>query len=415
MERPDVECSPTTEMERLVQRAMAHLEEKGYSPETKGKKQRAWEAFTQFAADRPFTAELAHEFLNERGILEDASGPSLTNVQRETRTAMRQLTEFKLYGCFQRRRTSPDTSTLPVSLEEIRVGYMAFCRDRLGHRPQTLQQRKRFITRFLTFLDARDIATVEEIDASLLSSFVMQHAHLKPKTVGAVCGSLRSLLRYLCMRGLIGADLRNQVPVVRVPRDDRIPDRWQPSEVDALLAAVNRASPKGKRDYAILVLAARLGMRTGDIRRLQLEHLHWDEAKIAFIQEKTRVALSLPMTDEVGSALIDYLRHGRPATTHRDVFLRVTAPFDPITSNAAFRSIITEYRRRAGIAIPADRAGGMHALRHSLASRLLERGTSLETISHIMGHVTPTSTQVYAKVGIEELRNVALDWEVGHE
>ncbi len=156
-------------------------------------------------------------------------------------------------------------------------------------------------------------------------------------------------------------------------------------------------------------------MRAGDIRGLQLEHLLWDEAKITYIQEKTRVSLCLPLTEEVGTALIDYLRHGRPETTHRDVFLRLTAPFDPLASTAALCAIITAYRRQAGIAIPDDRAGGMHALRHSLASRLLERGTPLETISHIMGHVSPASTQIYAKVGIEGLRSVALDWEVGHE
>ncbi len=134
MEQPEVVQSPTTEVERLVQRALAHLEMKGYGQETVGRKRRAWEAFAQAASDRSFSAEIAHEFLTERGILEEASGPSLTNNQRETRTAMRQLTEFELYGFFERRVTSPDISNLSAPFDEIRAGYVAFCRDRLGLR-----------------------------------------------------------------------------------------------------------------------------------------------------------------------------------------------------------------------------------------------------------------------------------------
>ena len=149
MKQPEVGRSPVTEVERLVQRALAHLEVKGYGPETVSTKRRTWEAFAKAVADRPFSAELAHEFLSERGILDVTPGSSLTSNQREIRTAMRQLTEFELHGFFQRRVTSPATG-LPTPLEEIRAGYVAFCGEQLGHRPQTLRLRKRFITRFQT-------------------------------------------------------------------------------------------------------------------------------------------------------------------------------------------------------------------------------------------------------------------------
>jgi integrase len=190
---------------------------------------------------------------------------------------------------------------------------------------------------------------------------------------------------------------------------------WSQRQVAALLAAVDRSSPCGKRDYAILLLAARLGMRASDIRGLCLDHLLWDQARIEMSQTKGGGRLSLPLTEEVGAALIDYLRHGRPPTHYREVFLRVNAPFQPFAGDNNLHYIITTYRQRAGIALPAQSRRGLHSLRHSVASRLLETGTSLETISSILGHLSPESTRIYTKVDIEALRSAALDpEEVAH-
>jgi integrase len=185
--------------------------------------------------------------------------------------------------------------------------------------------------------------------------------------------------------------------------------------VESLLSTVDRSSPVGKRDYAILLLAARLGMRSGDIRNLRLENLDWENATMEFVQEKTRAPQRLPLSEEVGTALIDYLRHGRPVTSNGEVFLGLIPPFSPFKDVGSLHRIITMYRRRAGIGIPASLKGGMHALRHSLATRLLEAGTPLETISNVMGHVSPESTLAYVKASAETLRTVALDWEATHE
>jgi site-specific recombinase XerD len=198
-------------------------------------------------------------------------------------------------------------------------------------------------------------------------------------------------------------------------RDGRLPSVWRSADVEALLAAVDRGSPKGKRDYAILVLACRLGMRVSDIRGLCLEHLHWREGRIEMAQTKTGAPLVLPLSEEVGAALIDYLQHGRPVTHHREVFLRLKAPVEPFGNNDNLHHILTFYRQRAGIALPAQARKGLHSLRHTLATRLLEAGTALETIAGILGHLSPESTQIYAKVDIETLRRAALDPEVLHE
>jgi len=180
------------------------------------------------------------------------------------------------------------------------------------------------------------------------------------------------------------------------------------------LEAVDRSSAKGKRDYAILLLACRLGMRVGDIRTLKLDQLHWDDSTIELTQSKTGGPLRLPLTNEMGEALIDYLKSGRPQTAHREVFLKVNPPFAPFTGNN-LHHIVTYWRLLAGIRFRTPQKRGIHSLRHTLATRLLQKGTPFTTIAEILGHTSLESTRIYAKADVEALRSVALDpEEVNH-
>jgi integrase len=217
------------------------------------------------------------------------------------------------------------------------------------------------------------------------------------------------------MRGILQKDLSAELPKIRVRKDATIPSVWDPELLVRLLGAVDRSSVKGKRDYAILLLACRLGLRAGDIRTLKLDNLRWEESTIEITQAKTGTPLSLPLTNEVGEALIDYLKSGRPETTHREVFLKVCPPFDPFTGNDKLYHIVTYWRRLAGIAFRSPQRRGIHSLRHSLATRLLEKGTPFTTIAGILGHTSLESTRIYAKADVEALRGVALDpEEVNH-
>jgi integrase len=266
------------------------------------------------------------------------------------------------------------------------------------------------LTSFLHFVDVQGISSLASIRPALLTDFVSSLRHLKSGTVFQHVSALRSFFRYVFAQGLTPRDFSQDLPSVRVRRrDEQIPFVWTRSEVEALLGAVERDSPLGKRNYAILLLACRLGMRVGDIRELRLEHLLWDEGRIEFPQAKTGAVLTLPMSEEVGRALIDYLRHGRPTSPRREVFLRHLAPFEPFSANANLHSIVTLYRRRAGIEATPGRSRGMHSLRHTLASHLLGADTPIETIADILGHRSVESTRVYTKVDLQALRSVALD------
>jgi integrase len=151
-------------------------------------------------------------------------------------------------------------------------------------------------------------------------------------------------------------------------------------------------------------------MRVGDIRTLKLDQIHWEDSTIAITQSKTGLPLSLPLTGEIGDAVIDYLKSGRPQSAHREVFLKVNPPFDPFKGNN-LHHIVTYWRLLGGIRFRTAQKRGIHSLRHTLATRLLEKGTPFTTIAEILGHTSLESTRIYAKANVEALRSVALDPE----
>jgi integrase len=260
------------------------------------------------------------------------------------------------------------------------------------------------------------VQTLSQLSAEDICAFLSSQSHLKPITVARVISDLRSFLRFLTMRGITHRDFSAGLPKVRVQRDAQIPSVWPPELIEKLLQAVDRSSPRGKRDYAILLLACRLGLRVGDIRTLQLDDLNWSESRITITQSKTHAPLYLPLTEDVGQALIDYLKSGRPETGRREVFLKLQSPIGPFAQNNNLHQIVAYWRRLAGIFFQSPRRCGLHSLRHSLATRLLREGRPLETISSIMGHETSESTRIYAKADVEGLRSAALDpEEVAHD
>lgn len=414
METPSAHAKPERSLEALVEASIEHLKRLGYCAGSVKNYGGLWHSFIRFVRQSPkpqgFSVEAAEQFLASRGV-PGPGGESLRATQRHLRAAMRILTEFAFHGCFQRRRDATQKTLLASHWEQLLDGYERFCREERRTAPRCLRVRRRCIRGFLCFVEARGLASPREIDATVLSGFVGMLTHVRPRTLAGTVSILRSFLRYLCLLGLVDGAIVGHVPRVRVYRGERLPTIWTTQDVQALLSAVDRGSPLGKRDYAILLLAARLGLRAGDIRTLRLDQLDWEQARIRIVQAKTGVPLDLPLTEEVGQALIDYLRHGRPPASHREVFLRQNAPFEPFAQDNNLHSIITSYRRRAGIELPGQSRRGLHSLRHTLASRLLEAGVPLDTIAGTLGHLAPETTQLYLRIDVKDLRRASLDPE----
>jgi integrase len=185
-----------------------------------------------------------------------------------------------------------------------------------------------------------------------------------------------------------------------------LPSSFSPDEVERLLAVVDRDSPLGKRDYAILSLAAKLGLRSGDIRALRFEHIDWENNTIRFVQNKTGEPLSLPLLPDVGWAIIDYIQHGRPVSDTPEIFVRQVPPHVPMRY---YDSLMVKYLQKANISTERVRHHGLHALRHSLATTLLEQETPIHVIQEVLGHLDSNTTQRYISVDVEQLKSCAME------
>jgi integrase len=246
-------------------------------------------------------------------------------------------------------------------------------------------------------------------DAATIGAFVATLAGYQAKTVEQKLAGLRSFLRFASADGQADAACLLAVPAARVVRRARIPSVWEPGEVARIVAAIDRDNPCGKRDYAMILLITRLGLRGVDIRRLEFADFDWPGNRLLVTQAKTGHPVQLPLLKEVGWAVIDYIRHGRPDCDCPQVFVRHTAPIGPFSDQDHLHQILVKHARVAHVPVSEKRRHGMHSLRHSLATRLMEGGTPVEQIAGILGHQSVQSTGVYLKSSLGLLSKCALD------
>ena len=221
--------------------------------------------------------------------------------------------------------------------------------------------------------------------------------------------ALRSFFRFLLQRGAIAHDLAQAVPTVPNWRLTTLPRFMKAKDVECLLQTCDRTTAKGQRDYAILLLLARLGLRAGEVAALTLDDLDWEAGEL-LIRGKSARHDRLPLPQEVGEALAIYLRHGRPPSAARQVFIRMRAPRRGFSDGQAVGTIVRRTLAQAGLN-PALK--GAHLLRHSLATTLLHNGATLTEIGELLRHQNIETTRIYAKVDQEALRALALPWPGG--
>ena len=298
----------------------------------------------------------------------------------------------------------PEVHT-PTTYASLVPAYLEFVRHHRGRR--TTHQQEDALGRFCRWMTAAGLTDLHQLTPGRLRDFVASLGHFRPATIAVQASALRGWLGYLHLKGLLEIDLAQAVVRPRIYRLSAPPQIFDKATVERLLASVNRSTPLGRRDYAMLLLAARYGLRSGDIRKLRLEDIRWREQRIVLIQSKTQQPLELPLLADVDDALTDYLRHGRPSCDAREIFLRHTRPIAPFAHGNSHWAVMARALRGAGITGGGPRRG-FHRLRHSLATDLLGGGVPIDVIADVLGHSSVDTTRRYAQVDLTGLRSVAL-------
>jgi integrase/recombinase XerD len=327
---------------------------------------------------------------------------------RSDAAALRQLIDFLRRQRVIPAEKSPACRLSPV--EQCAQGFERHLRDERALARATIVNYLPFIRCFLHDRFGNGQVKLSRLCADDVVRFVQRQAlRLHLKRAKLLTSALRSFLRYARYRGDITLDLAAAVPVVANWSMTSIPRAIPADHVRQLLASISRRTAIGRRDYAILLLLARLGLRSSEVAFLELDDIDWKAGRLS-VRGKSGRRTELPLPTDVGEAIVAYLQHGRPRSNNRRVFLRGKAPVRGLLGPSAISSLVRHALERAGIDAPTR---GAHQFRHALATQMLRHGASLTEIGELLGHRSPETTKIYAKVDLDALRTLALPWPGG--
>ena len=272
----------------------------------------------------------------------------------------------------------------PSRFGPLRDGYLALCRRR-GNAEATVVAKDRAASRFLGYLDEVGVDDLAALDVRDVSGFLLRQRGLRRKTIAAMRSCLADFLDFLATAGRTPRSLADRLPPHRYVWHESEPHLWTADEIRRTLAGIDRQSATGKRDYAMILMTARLGLRISDLRHLELGDLDWRAKRITIVEHKTGRPLSLPLLDDVGWAIIDYIRDGRPDTVWPKVFVKHRHPFDAFGGASSVASRLSRHATRAGITF-LGQVCGMHSLRGALAVAMIGDGTPMPVVSAVLGH-----------------------------
>ncbi|QOY34706.1 site-specific integrase [Anaerobacillus isosaccharinicus] len=401
-------------IEELVSKVLSELERLNYAYNTLCGFRAFYKRVVAYAnakGELHFSEEFGREFLKEKynctvNYYKEAMPKGLKNPIRRIRI----LGDYQLHGVIIRRMVKKPGYVKPPQFEKELIAYEVECENN-EYSKRGLRTRMQRLFFFIDYLNNRKVQSSNSITAAIISDYVITIYPHHEKSISSILTTLRVYLRFLYLNEYTAEDMSLKVPKQTKYYYPSVPSVWNKEDVKRMLEGIDRGNPTGKRDYAILLLVSKLGIRVGDIKSLRLSELKWQSKTIEIKQSKTKNTVTYPILHDIGWALIDYLKNARPSSNSPFVFLRMNAPYEEFGKDANLHNIITKYTRLSGITIPKGKRQGLHSLRHTLASTLLEQGTPLPVISEILGHLTSKSTSIYLQTGIEGLRKCAIDPE----
>ncbi|NLE25408.1 MAG: tyrosine-type recombinase/integrase [Clostridiaceae bacterium] len=274
---------------------------------------------------------------------------------------------------------------------------------------KTVQHKSEIMKQFFLFLESLKFSSLEKLSAEVIYQYLQTKKHYAVSTREGLLYTLRDALQFFAASEVCPKDLGKLFPQISTHSEDPVPSCFTLDELKRILSAVDRSTPIGKRDYAVLLLAAFLGIRAGDIRIFKISCIKWSSEAIEFTQSKTGRFLQLPLLPEVKLAILDYIKNGRPKMNSDYLFLKHSAPYGPMDEHNCFYYILQKYLD--GIELK-KRKHGMHSLRFSAAGNMLSNGAPITTICNVLGHTYSDTTRRYLKIDIDNLRKAALEVDV---
>jgi len=352
------------------------------------------------------------EYLKNRGIhcIENVSKSDLQTCYQLFRRkfpgqsgSVRVLTKFLMEQAVVHPSPAPEPGPKEILLNK----FMDHLRGEHGHASSTVRGQSSYISEFLDLLKYEETHNrLASLSITDIDDFIQHMSkRMSRASLQSVTSSLRNFLRFLVVEEVIPPGLENQIDTPRIYQQEKLPRSLPWLTVYAFLQSIDRNTAVGKRDYAIFSLIAVYGLRACDVANLKLEDIKWRTKCIRICQTKTGGSLELPLTDEVGLALYNYLKGVPRYGNYRHVFLRLNAPGDILKPRAVIRAF-ERWAQRSGLDIPYK---GPHCLRHSMAIHMCRQNIPLKTIGDILGHRTPRSTACYIRLKTEDLREVALN------
>jgi site-specific recombinase XerD len=351
--------------------------------------------------------DFAQKFLSELYPVESELHPiHWTYPQTTARRAVKLMNAFAITGttiqCRPSKTTGFDDETVAL------ISKYGEWLEEKGYRNTTNRGHTSMARKFMQY-----IISIEKKPEGITEKDVVQYLNASNgyshSTISSAIYSLKHFARFLFETGILKADIVPLFPEGHKYRLANIASVWKPGTVEKILEAVDRGSPIGKRDYAIILVAARLGLRITDIFGLHLDSIDWRNSRIQTSQNKTGQPITLPLPDDVGWALIDYMKNGRPQVDSPYVFLCHSKAAWGNQMKGTFNVRLAQYIRQARVSLSEGQKHGMHTLRHTLACRLLEAKTPLPVISEILGQISPDAIEKYLKVDVEMLRQCAIN------
>lgn len=392
----------------LIAEADAYMVSLGYTPYTLRHYRQAWNALKNLAHARGeiyFTKELGFELLREHYHVEPYDA-NLSEYKSVVRRSVMLLLEYQISGTIAKRIPKCD-GKFTAEYEEVGEKYISFLCESQQLKGGTISNHRLYLRKAFDFFVAHGIKSISYVDIDCINVYLKTFAGYSKSYINTVVHSLEHFFEFAFKEGYITTEFC--FPKVSVYKDRKVPGYYSAEEICKILDAVDRANPLGKRNYAMIILGARYGLRISDIKALKLSDVDFVNNSINIIQQKTGKPLTLDLLPDVGWAIIDYLQYGRPKVDYPAIFLRHTHPYAPFASGEAMQYMIRQYALAAGVRKNGSERCSFHMLRYSLASDLLLQNVSLTTISGILGHSELNVTTTYTQLDVPQLKACALE------